>query len=112
MDRGFAGRAGVLLVSVVLLVGMLILDLTLTHVGHLLHRGRMIGLESHMGATLSSRLTIRFLVVTEERAKGICQQPGLSQLLMPSLGPIPQRLVLPTFLGVDYISRENTGDCT
>ena len=28
------------------------------------------------GATLASRLTIRFLVVTEERAKGICQQPG------------------------------------
>ena len=33
----------------------------------------------------------------------------LSQLLMSSLGPIPQRLVLLTFPCVDYISRGNTG---
>ena len=33
----------------------------------------------------------------------------LSQLSMSSLGPIPQRLVLPTFPCVDYISRGNTG---
>ena len=30
----------------------------------------MASVESHKGATLASRLTIRFLVVTEERAKG------------------------------------------
>ena len=65
-----------LLASVVRLEGMRILDLTFTHVGHPLHRGRMTDVESHKGATLASRLTIRFLVVTEERAKGICQQPG------------------------------------
>ena len=61
---------GMLLQSVVRLEGMLILDLTLTHVGHPLHRGRMAIVESHKGATLASRLTIRFSVVTEERAKG------------------------------------------
>ena len=73
---------------------MRILDLTFTHVGHPLHRGRMTDVESHKGATLASRLTIRFLVVTEERAKRICQQPGLSQLFdviagshSPAFGP-------------------------
>ena len=76
MGRGFTGRASVLLESVVRLEGMRILDLPFTHVGHPLHRGRMTSVESHKGATLASRLTIRFLVVTEERAKGICQQPG------------------------------------
>ena len=40
----------------------------------------MADVESHKGAALASRLAIRFLVVTEERAKRICQQPGLSQL--------------------------------
>ena len=40
---------------------------------------------------------------------GICQQPGLSQLLMSSPGPIPQCLFLPTFPCVDYISRGITG---
>ena len=63
-----------------LLEGMRILDITFTHVGHPLHRGRMTDVESHKGATLASRLTIRFLVVTEERAKGICQQPGCFSL--------------------------------
>ena len=94
-----------LLASVVRLEGMRILDQTFTHVGHQLHRGRMASVESHKGATLVSRLTIRFLVATEERAKKICQQPGLSELLMSSLGPFPQRLVLPTFPRADYISR-------
>ena len=59
-----------LLASVVRLEGMRILDLTFTHVGHPLHRGRIESMESHKGATLASRLTIRFLFVTEERAKG------------------------------------------
>ena len=59
-----------LLASVVRLEGMRIPDLTFTHVGHPLHRGRMTSVESHKGATLASRLTIRFFVVTEERAKG------------------------------------------
>ena len=63
-------RNVLLLASVVRLEVLRILDLTLTHVGHPLHRGRMTSVESHKGAALASRLTIRFLVVTEERAKG------------------------------------------
>ena len=59
-----------LLASVVRLEGMRILDLTYKHVGHPLHRGRMDSVESHKGAALASRITIRFLVVTEGRAKG------------------------------------------
>jgi len=70
----------VLLASVVRklrLEGMRILDLTFTHVGHPLHRGRIASVESHKGATLASRLTIRFFVVTEESAKeDLLQQPG------------------------------------
>ena len=93
MGRGFAGRAGVLHESVVLLEGMLIPDLSFTHVSHPLHRERMASAESHKGATLASRLTIRLLVMTEERAKGICQQPGLSQNSMSSPEPIPQRSI-------------------
>ena len=54
---------------------MRILDLTLRHVGHPLHKERMTSVESHKGATLASGLAIRFLVVTEERAKRIFQQP-------------------------------------
>ena len=45
------------------------------------------------GSGLASGLTIRFLVVTAERARMICQQPGLSQLPMSLLGPIPKRSV-------------------
>ena len=91
---------------------MRILDLAFTQMGHPLHRRRMASVESHKGAALDTGLTIGFLVVTEKRAKRIFQQPGLSQLLMSSLGPIPQRTVLPTFPSADYISRGNTGDCT
>ena len=89
-----------LLASVVRLEGMRVLDLTFTHVGHPLHRWRMTDVASHKGATLASRLTIRFLVVTEEREKRICQQPGPSQLFdviagshSPAFGPsdIPLR---------------------
>ena len=71
-----------LLVSVVWLEGLRIPDLTLTYVGHELHRERMASVESNKGAALASRLTISFLVMTEETAKRICQQPGLSLLLL------------------------------
>ena len=59
------------LASVVRFEGMRIPDLTFTHVGHPFHRGRMADVESHKGATLASRFSIRFFVVTEERARRI-----------------------------------------
>ena len=48
---------------------MRILHLTFTHVGHPPHRERTTSMESHKGPALASRLTIRFLVVTEKRTK-------------------------------------------
>ena len=43
------------------------------HVCHPLHRGRMVSVESHKGATPAFRWIIRFFVVTEDRAEGMSE---------------------------------------
>ena len=64
----------------------------MSHVGNSLHRGRMASEESNKGADLASRLTIRFFVVTEKRAKGNCQKPiAGSHSPAFNLFDIPQR---------------------
>ena len=69
----------------------------------------MASVESHKGAALGSRLTIKFFVVTEQRAKRDLPTTRSLSTLDVIAGSIPQRLVLPTFPCVDYTSRGNTG---
>ena len=78
---------------------MRILDLTFTHLGHPLHRGRMTNVESHKGATLASRLTIRSWLSQRRERRGFANNP-VSRLFdviagshFPAFGPsdIPLR---------------------